>query len=215
MEIKYDLSLVKRYLGMDENPNEIDQDIEELYQKLLPLVKPRYYYQVFDFKKNPVTIKNRVFNSNDIDKLLESSEKVIILAVTLGVTIEQQLRKYSISNKLYSVISDALLSSMVEDYQESVIDEIKQDYPSKHFTDAFAPGYGDMDIKYQRDIFDLLQLEKRVGINLTDTMLMIPRKSITCIIGISDIKQKKMIGCETCNMKETCLIRKAGKTCAK
>lgn len=215
MEIKYDLSLVKRYIGMDDSPNEIDQEIEGLYQKLLSMVDPKYHYQVFDFSKEPITIKSRVFISKDIEKLLQSSEKVIILAVTLGIKIEQQIRRYSINNQLYSILSDALLSSMVEDYQEQVIAKIKLDYPDDYFTDAFAPGYGDLDIGYQRDIFDLLQLEKRVGINLTDTMLMIPRKSITCLIGISKQPQGRMIGCATCNMKDTCLIRKAGKTCAK
>lgn len=215
MDINYDLDQVKRYLGMDEEPNEIDLDIENLYKKLKPLLEPKYYYRVFSFSLSPLKIENRIFLSKDMDNLLATSEKVIILAVTLGGKIEQVIRKYNVANKFNSIVSDALLSSMVEDYQEKVIDNLKKEYSGKYFTDAFAPGYGDLDIKFQRDIFDLLQLEKRIGVNLTPTMLMVPRKSITCFIGISNQVQKKITGCDTCNMRETCLLRKAGKSCAR
>ncbi|MDD3027282.1 MAG: vitamin B12 dependent-methionine synthase activation domain-containing protein [Erysipelotrichaceae bacterium] len=215
MDINYDLNQVKRYLGMDEQPNEIDQDIEKLYQRLKPLLDPKYYYRVFKFSLNPLKIENRIFKSKDMDKLLNTSDRVIILAVTLGGKIEQEIRRFNVANKFNSIVSDALLSSMVEDYQEKIIDQLRGEYPGKYFTDAFAPGYGDLDINFQRDIFDLLQLEKRIGVNLTPTMLMVPRKSITCFIGISDIAQGKVTGCDTCNMKETCQLRKAGKSCAR
>ena len=215
MDINYDLAQVKRYLGMDEGPNEIDYDIENLYQKLRKLLEPKFYYRVFDFSLNPLKIENRIFTSDDMDRLLATSKKVIILAVTLGNKIEQEIRKYNVANKFNSIVSDALLSSMVEDYQEKIIEQLKCEYPGQYFTDAFAPGYGDLDLSFQRDIFDLLQLEKRIGVNLTPTMLMVPRKSITCFIGISDIAQKKITGCDTCNMRETCQLRKAGKSCAR
>ncbi len=215
MDINYDLAQVKRYLGMDDNPSDIDEDIKSLYQRLKPLLEPKYYYRVFSFSLNPLVIEKRIFESKDMNKLLATSDKVIILAVTLGGKIEQEIRKFNVANKFNSIVSDALLSSMVEDYQDKIIDQLRGEYPGKYFTDAFAPGYGDLDINFQRDIFDLLQLEKRIGVNLTPTMLMVPRKSITCFIGISDVAQNKVTGCDTCNMKETCQLRKAGKSCAR
>ena len=48
----------------------------------------------------------------------------------------------------------------------------------------FSPGYGDFDLKYQKDILEYLDANKKIGISLTDSLMMIPTKSITAIIGI-------------------------------
>jgi hypothetical protein len=47
----------------------------------------------------------------------------------------------------------------------------------------FSPGYGDFDVKVQPDILLLAGAEK-IGVGVTASMMLIPRKSVTAIIGI-------------------------------
>ena len=47
----------------------------------------------------------------------------------------------------------------------------------------FAPGYGDFSIEYQKDLMEFTGAG-RIGVSLTDSNLMIPTKTITCIMGV-------------------------------
>ena len=48
----------------------------------------------------------------------------------------------------------------------------------------YSPGYFDLDITEQKKFFSLLELQKRIGLTLTDTCEMVPTKSVTAFIGL-------------------------------
>ena len=77
----------------------------------------------------------------------------------------------------------------------------------------FSPGYGDLPIETQAKFLAVTDATKRVGINLSDSFLMIPRKSVTAIIGLfTDGKlarpRRKKIACGDCSMKKNCEYRR-------
>ena len=47
-----------------------------------------------------------------------------------------------------------------------------------------SPGYGDISLELQRDIFRILGCEKRIGLTLNGTLTMSPTKSVSAFIGI-------------------------------
>ena len=55
----------------------------------------------------------------------------------------------------------------------------------------FSPGYGDLPLEVQRDIFALLSPERAIGVTLGDGLLMSPTKSVSAIIGISEKGEEK------------------------
>ena len=60
----------------------------------------------------------------------------------------------------------------------------------------------------------LLDTARRVGIHVTPSFLMNPSKSVTAVIGLSDKPQMARIrGCAWCVMRNTCTLRKGGKSC--
>ena len=64
------------------------------------------------------------------------------------------------------------------------------------------------------EILRLLDAEKRLGLTVTTEHILIPRKSVTAIIGLADHPLKKGArGCATCRMRETCMFRKGGTHC--
>ena len=48
----------------------------------------------------------------------------------------------------------------------------------------FSPGYGDLPLTAQREMFRMLECEKRIGVYLNESLLMSPSKSVTAIVGL-------------------------------
>ena len=76
-------------------------------------------------------------------------------------------------------------------------------------TPPFSPGYGDWSLAAQDRVLDLLQAPKRIGLTLTEGGMLVPEKSITALVGISD-RPEEACGqkCVRCN-KTDCPFRSA------
>ena len=67
-----------------------------------------------------------------------------------------------------------------------------------------------------REALALLDAPRQIGLGLTDSCILTPRKSVTAILGLAVRPQtKRFRGCAHCSMFETCSYRKAGKTCGR
>lgn len=71
-----------------------------------------------------------------------------------------------------------------------------------------SPGYGGWPIEAQAAVFDLLPAE-RIGLRLTESMLMVPRKSISFALGLSRDGPPLRSGCEACGLAR-CPFRRVG-----
>lgn len=195
--------------------SEIPEDIDYLiFQSIVDLekyAKPKYKYIELD--KDLEELKE-ILLGEGIKDLLSTSRKVVLMGVTLGREIEMLTRKYSFSDLVRSVILDATASAGVESLANDINDEIEKIYEPMYLTDRFSPGYGDLPISVQKKFLNLINGEKDLGITTTESGIMIPRKSITAIIGISDKKQpRRRPGCENCRLFMECEFIKRGETC--
>ena len=60
--------------------------------------------------------------------------------------------------------------------------------------------------------FRLLDISKQIGVELTDSLLMVPTKSVTALIGIGIDKSKVgCSGCSECGKHDTCAYSKEDK----
>lgn len=113
-----------------------------------------------------------------------------------------------------AVILDACASALVESGCDAAEAEIKARFPDRYLTDRFSPGYGDLPLELQPSICAALDTPRRLGLHVTGSLLLNPGKSVTAVIGLSDRPQMARIrGCAFCSMRETCTLRKGGKTC--
>jgi len=147
---------------------------------------------------------------NDIRHLLKDSEEAILMAATLGAQSERLLLRYQARSSADALIMDAVLSAAIEavcDEQERILREehLKSE---RYLTDRFSPGYGDMPLEQSKQICAVLQTEKTIGLTVSHSGIMIPRKSVTAIIGVSRYPQaRRPAPCAICNMRETCALR--------
>ncbi len=123
-----------------------------------------------------------IYTSYDLAKILCGCRYAVVFVATLGVEIDRLITKYSKLSPSRALILDAIGNERIEAVCEEFCKELEATYG--RVTRRFSPGYSDLDISYQVDIFDLLSPEKRIGVCLTDTLLMTPTKSVSAIVGI-------------------------------
>ena len=79
-------------------------------------------------------------------------------------------------------------------------------------TPRFSPGYGDLPLEVQKDVFRILECGVRIGISLNESLLMTPSKSVTAIFGLRRSKNSSNENkCAECGKKD-CLYRSADNT---
>lgn len=195
--------------------SDIPDELESLIDDCIEFVKKNYIgkYTYKVFTKGDESLKS-VCIGNDIVELLETSNDVILMAVTLGQEVERYINKSTYIDLTKSVVMDAVASAVVESLANDINEMLEERYKPRFLTDRFSPGYGDMPIEVQKNFLDLLDAKKQIGLGTSSSGIMQPRKSITAIIGISNIEQKnRHRGCQACRLYKVCDFVKRGVTC--
>lgn len=120
-------------------------------------------------------------SSKALAKTLSGCKEVILFGATLGVGIDRLIGKYLRISPAKALMLDALGTERIE----ALCDTFCQKQGSK-ITPRFSAGYGDLSLSVQPDLFGLLQCEKKIGLCLTDGLMMSPSKSVTAIFGIKE-----------------------------
>lgn len=213
-----DKNEVLRYLGyrgqnIDAN---IESLLEECMNELETISKGKYVYNIFDIKRcnKNIILKDTTLSlsGRDINKHLMYSDRCILMAATLGLEVDKHIALYSRTDLTKGIILDACASSAVEELCDCVEEEIKDEANDMGYeiTSRYSPGYGDFSIRVQKDILDILKAYERIGLAVNESNIMIPRKSVTAVIGFQKAKcQEKNDKCSGCSQKN-CLYRKSG-----
>ena len=201
-----------RYLGAGRGDEALARQVAESAREIAET--PRHIYRVFTLEGTSLPQLGLDLPGKTAETMLKSCEKVVLLACTLGQQFDALLRAAQARDMAKAVILDGCGSALVEQGCDAAEREIAGRFPTWYLTDRFSPGYGDLPLSLQPAICAALDVQRRLGITLTDSMLMNPGKSVTAIIGLSRTPQMARIrGCGYCSMKETCPLRKGGKHC--
>ena len=137
--------------------------------------------------------------------MIEKSEKVVLIAATLGIYVDKLIRKWQITDMAQAVVIDAMASVAIEQFMDKIELELSKRYSGYYFTNRFSPGYGDYPLEKQKEIIKLLNTEKKLGLNLTESLMLNPTKSVTAVIGRGkeEIKEKSSCTskCSRCKNK--------------
>lgn len=198
-----------RYLGYGKNtPTEITERlIAECEKELLSAIQARCCYARTEIsfpKENVVNIGFGDIESKSLYNHLKGCHSVILFATTLGVGVDRLIAKYNRLSPSKSVVIDALASSAIEYFSDVCELEITKD-EEKHCA-RFSAGYGDFSIEHQKDFIRCLDVARKLGITLSDSLLMTPTKSVTAVIGLGATAKTCGNKCMSCNNKN-CIYR--------
>ncbi len=143
--------------------------------------------------------------SRNLAKNLAGCKSVLVFAATTGPGIDRLLTKYGKLNVTRSVVLQAAGAAAIESYCNELCSDWKKEYKERglYLRPRFSPGYGDFPLECQPDIIRGLDASKRIGITLTEGLLMMPSKSVTAVIGISEADDNCLTeGCEACEKKD-------------
>lgn len=195
-----------RYLGVREADDALHAQMTVLAQELQGRITPRFTWALTDTAE--LALPGQL-----AQRMLSDCRQCAVLVCTLGAEFDRWMRQLSARDMARAVMLDALGSAYVEAGCDAAEDAIRARFPGMHLTDRFSPGYGDLPLDVQASLMALAGAH-RIGVTLTDSMLMNPQKSVTAIVGIADAPQPARIrGCAYCTMNKTCPYRKAGATC--
>ena len=164
----------------------------------------------------PVSALEDLWQGKDIARHLAGCNEAVLLAVTLGPGVDAQIRRAGVGDVAAGAASDALASALTEqaaDQAEATLREMAA-AEGVYLTGRYSPGYGDWPIGVQPRIAALLDTARRIGLCVTDTCLMLPRKSVTAALGVSrEPVTGYRAGCAHCQLRDKCEYRKRGETC--
>ena len=194
---------VLRYAGVKEPNEEVLALLDECIKEAESFIKPKLCYT-----QSEVTLTDCVefpfakVKSEKLLKNLEGCKEVIIFAATLGAQFDRLLLRYSKVSPAKAVLLEALGTERIENACDEFCCKVIPFTKSR-----FSPGYGDLPLEFQKEIFKVLDCPKKIGLTLNESLLMSPSKSVTAIVGITDKKCDDKKGCKTCDKKD-CLFRR-------
>ena len=129
-----------------------------------------------------------------------------MFCATIGLDIDRLIAKYGVVSPAKALVFQAIGAERIESLCELFCEEMGAEYGN--LKPRFSPGYGDLDLAFQSAIFGALECPKKIGVTLTDTLLMTPSKSVTAVMGISNKPcGKEKSGCKGCN-NQGCAFRR-------
>lgn len=217
--MKLDLSEPLRYLGVRGEPDPaLSAQLSAAADKLTRSVAPRWLWRVFPVLHGETGVilegTGLALTGKMARKMLAECPQAVLLACTLGAGFEALLRAEQARGMARAALMDACGSAWVEAGCDAAQAEIAARFPDLHLTDRFSPGYGDLPLELQKDICAVLDASRRLGVQVTDSLLMNPSKSVTAVIGLAHRPQPARVrGCGFCALSGSCQYRKEGKTC--
>jgi len=199
---------ILRYMGAKE----LDEAASDLLDSTLAEAEPSLKYMVC-YTELPLKITDDaceiggvLFESKSLSDSLKGGDSVVLFAATLGAEFDRLLMKYSKLSPAKALMLQAFGTERIE----ALCDAFCKNYEEEqrvYLTRRFSAGYGDLSLLCQREIFDMLDCEKRIGLTLNDSLLMSPSKSVTAICGVNKNSDKnKTNKCSLCE-KSDCIYR--------
>ncbi len=151
---------------------------------------PRFLFKseaFLEISKSGVRSQGFTLNSDNWGRVassMESPEEICCFGLTLGQEIEDTIASLSSQSILHGFIYDALCSTLAEHYANQAETNLARCYSRKNLmiTRRFSPGYCDVPfVETQKAIFQFCDMNA-IGVTLSSSGLMIPRKSITAIV---------------------------------
>ncbi len=198
---------ILRYAGCKGENEEISALLKECLSEAKEKLTYKVCYRELAIKTDDDICDFEVFcvQSEKLAHTLCDCERVILFAATVGVGIDRLITKHSRLSPSKALMLQAIGAERIEALCNTFCTDIKREYNSE-LKPRFSPGYGDLPLSVQKDIFAVLDCEKRIGLTLNSSLVMSPTKSVTAFVGLSSAENISSNKCSLCE-KADCTFR--------
>lgn len=195
---------ILRYLRMkeaDATP-ELRAQIEKVTEKLNREIRPRSVTRRLPCRvtENEVSYEGCTIPSRNLARHLRGCREVILFAATLGPAPDRLVQRLKLQDSAQMVIVQAAATAMIEAYcnaEQSRLSAACRE-AGLYLKPRFSPGYGDCPLSCQKDLFRYLDISKQIGVSLTSGSMMVPTKSVTAWIGVTEEENCYVGKCSRC-----------------
>lgn len=189
---------------------QISDQLQEAEEALLRVANPQAVYKITGLDEIPLA-------GLAIRKHLAGCHSMILMGATLGADVDRLIRMAQIRDMTRAVLLDCGASVLIEQVCDQLQEKMEEDIRQRgegFLTGRYSPGYGDLPIETQKLLLTAIDGPRKAGLTVTESSILIPRKSVTAILGVSDQPVKGYLAtCAECVLRQECKLRKEGKNC--
>lgn len=197
-----------------------DRIIEEKVRRCLRTLKAmstphsvRQYFELSSPAENVLSFAGITVHSRNLYKNARGCRRICLFAATIGPACDRLIARAQLTDHADAAIYQAAGAALIESYCDLINRKIIAEQQVQHLycRPRFSPGYGDLPLTLQSDFEKILQMNKKCGIAVNDSLLLSPSKSVTAMIAISDQHNPCILsGCEACENAGACPYSRKG-----
>lgn len=200
---------ILRYAGARSDSPELTNLLENCLLEAQSILNGHVCWSAFPITQQADTwdLGFARIRSASLDRNLAGCCQAVVFAATIGLGIDRLIARYSRISPARALLFQAIGAERIEALCDTFCETVRAD--TGMFTaPRFSPGYGDLPLTLQSDIFRILDCPRKIGLTLNDSFLMSPSKSVTAILGLRSCPDSTPhTGCNCCSQTD-CLFRR-------
>lgn len=165
-----------------------DEDVRKLLMSCADEALQELSYRVC-YRTFPITVEGEsvTFPFGDVTSRaladhLRGCDTAVLFGATVGLGLDRLLFRMGHTSPARGVCLQAIGAERIEALCDLFEADIRAEYGV--IRPRFSPGYGDLPLEFQKEMFRVLDCQRTIGLVLNDSMLMSPSKSVTAVIGV-------------------------------
>lgn len=180
---------ILRYMRCGEGNDRMCQLADEAAQMILPLLQCRACFGYFPLQDDSRQLHLGFADtqSTSLRRHLGGCDRVLVFAATVGAEVDRLLTRLSALSPSRAVAVDAAATAAIEAWCDELCARWEEQVRADGYTcrPRFSAGYGDCPLELQIPLVAALDTPRKIGVSLTDSLLMTPTKSVTALVGLA------------------------------
>lgn len=187
----------------------------EILDEARTLLKPAALYgsvAVSDFQHHTITLDGGSFAGPLVAEAFAGASRLILVVCTIGPELEERVAELMNRDMMRAMALDGAGTGAVGEVSRLVRERIACSAEKAGLKAGMKanPGQEGWPIEQQRILFSIVPAEQ-IGVRLTESCLMIPRKSVSFAMGLGAGMCSEAVSCEFCSKRERCRWRTESK----
>jgi len=207
------------YEGQGTLTPRVEEMIREGMEEGVKLLEPRGVYTLYPVREageSEIAVTGEVsFRTSLISRVFRDVRLVAVFIVTIGPEVERKVEELSREGYMSRALAFDVFGSEAAESAAEIINGIVEEWAAiegRRTTLRFSPGYCDWDVEEQQKLFSLTDGGK-IGVRLSSSSMMVPRKSVSAIVGIGPEWSRKgglhyPSPCPECDRRSECPNRR-------
>jgi hypothetical protein len=179
------------------------------------LLEPAIVYEIYpitEMSRRQLSLRGkRTLHGLLYPSLLAGAKELAVVVCTIGPKLEKQITNYFKQDEpLRGVLLDGIGSAAVDSLTEQICKFMVAEASSRGYqaSSPVSPGMPGLPITEQRQLLKMVPAQK-IGVSLTSSGTMVPRKSASMVIGIGPQMKTwtRAEVCAHCSLGESCAYR--------